>query len=70
MGWMKTGQTMNHFDQRFPLHLDIGPVLLLTHSTDAEVMQAFPQAERAGTVRSDLVPSETIVLNAWWLHLR
>lgn len=68
MGWKKSTRPMNHFDQRFPLQLDHGPVLLLTHASEQEVVRQFPQAERAGLLRSDLVESEAIEFNAWWLR--
>ncbi|MDI9330865.1 MAG: glycosyltransferase family 39 protein [Alphaproteobacteria bacterium] len=69
LGWKKSGQAMNHFDQRFPLTPESPAILLLTRSSDAEVMQQFPQAQRAGTLRSAVVESEAIVLNTWWLNL-
>jgi 4-amino-4-deoxy-L-arabinose transferase-like glycosyltransferase len=67
MGWLKSGVPMNHFDQRFPLTLTHGPVLLLTRSGDQDVLQAYPQAQKLPPVRSALVESEAIELNAWWL---
>ncbi len=68
MGWLKTGVPMNHFDQRFPLTLDAGPVLLLTRTSDAEVLHAHPRAEKLTPVRSALIESEAIELSAWWLR--
>lgn len=67
MGWLKSGVAMNHFDQRFPLTLAQGPVLLLTRALDAEVLQAYPQAQKAPPIRSAQMESEAIALNAWWL---
>ena len=69
MGWLKSGQAMNHFDQRFPLRLDQGPVLLLTRASEAEVLAAYPQAIQAKPIRSAQIESEAIELNAWWLTL-
>jgi 4-amino-4-deoxy-L-arabinose transferase-like glycosyltransferase len=67
MGWLKTGLPMNHFDQRFPLRLDLGPVLLLTSSGDQEVQKEFPYARKLNPVRSALVESEAIEFKVWWL---
>ncbi|MEY2622257.1 MAG: hypothetical protein RIT26_2077 [Pseudomonadota bacterium] len=67
MGWLKNRIPMNHFDQRFPLTLDPGPVLLLTRAEDAEVLKSHPQAKKLPQIRSALIESEAIELQAWWL---
>ena len=67
MGWMPNGVPMNHFDQRFALQTRHGAVLLLTRTTKDIVLQQFPQAQPAGTIRSDLLDGDAIELNGWWL---
>ena len=67
MGWMKNQAPMNHFDQRFALTLDHGPVLLLTQAPDAEVLKDHPLAKKLPPIRSALIESEAIELKAWWL---
>ena len=68
MGWQSKGAPMNHFDQRFPLRADAGPVLLLTQAGEEEVRRAFPHAVPANPLKSNLVASETIAYGAWWLE--
>jgi 4-amino-4-deoxy-L-arabinose transferase-like glycosyltransferase len=68
MGWQSKGGPMNHFDQRFPLRTDAGPVLLLTQAGEDEVRRAFPHAVPANPLKSSLVSSEAIAYGAWWLE--
>ena len=68
LGWQKTGAAKNHFDQRFPLQPGIGRVLLLTRSSNAEVLQHFPQATPAGHLFSGEIADRPIALAAWWLN--
>ncbi len=67
MGWRRQGVATNHFDQRFELTLKHGPVLLLTHATDQEVLAAFSDAQKLPIIRSALIENKSIEFNAWWL---
>jgi 4-amino-4-deoxy-L-arabinose transferase-like glycosyltransferase len=70
LGWQRGGRPANHFDQHFPLPAKLdAPVLLVTTAPAADVLAAFPEAQSAGTARSEVLQGRPLVLPMWWLGL-
>jgi len=69
LGWQRLAKPDNHFDQHFPMPVDVkSPVLLITKAPDAQVQQAFPRALKRDDIKADSsIESSTYQL--WWLGL-
>ena len=69
LGWQRQAQPENHFDQHFPLPVDVSShVLLITKAPDAQVRQAFPRALKRDDIKADS-SIESNSYQLWWLGL-
>jgi hypothetical protein len=69
LGWQRKNAPDNHFDQHFPLNVDLKlPVLLVTQVSREEVLHFYPQAIWVKEIRADQMPTDALTYQLWWLN--